>query len=383
MNHKVKLESNSTFHTCRLMPFSGRARVVVTRSALLPLSLLAGASAAVAQSSVTIYGVVDAGARYSDGLDSSYAGAAGSAAMLNSGINTTSRLGYRGSEDLGGGALAVFQLETGINVDSGATANATKFFDRASYLGLQTSGGSVITLGRQTSLLADAVGPVDPLGSRFASFNPNINIAALSAHRLGLEYGPVGSTTGAYRLDNSVKVSGKFSDFTVRAMHALGEQAGSAPNPSSSGLGVHYQSGHTVATLAYSQFKTVTGLALKGYLGGVSTKLGDIKLSLSHGSNEAETTAAAKTLNRTLGMGGTMPLTDNLNLILAHYRVSRTRAASVDDGFHRTIAFLEYNLSKRSLMYAELDQTRWQNGYQGKGSNDSASGISLGVKHTF
>lgn len=349
---------------------------------LVTLAMLAAGAAAQAQSTVTVYGVVDSGVRYSDGLTAAYAPASTATSTLTSGIDTTSRLGFRGTEDLGDGLKAVFSLESGLNVATGATANSTKLFDRAAFLGLQGGWGS-LTLGRQTTLLADAVGAVDPLGSRLASFNPNIGIAALSAHGLAQEYGPAGSTTGSYRLDNSMKYVAQVGDFSARAMYAFGAQPNSTSNLSSSGAGLGYQSGAYAASLAYSTLKNVAGLQLKGYVGGVSAAVGAGKVSLSYGDQEAETTATAKTRNKTLGLGGTLPLSANMDLILAHYRVNRTRTANVDDGFNRTVAFLEYKLSKRSLVYAELDQTSWKNGYQGAGLKGSATGVSFGIKHTF
>lgn len=102
-----------------------------TASVLCALSLLAAAGTAQTQSSVTLYGIVDAAARYSSGLDAAYNGSAISHFVVNSGINNTSRFGLRGVEDLGGGLKAVFNLESGINVDTGAQANATKLFDSA------------------------------------------------------------------------------------------------------------------------------------------------------------------------------------------------------------------------------------------------------------
>jgi predicted porin len=351
------------------------------RQPLLGLSLLAFACAGHAQSSVTLYGIADAGVRYSSGLNAAYGGDAGSSTAVNSGINTTSRFGFRGSEDLGGGLKATFNLESAVNLDTGA-GNATKLFDRAAVVGLQGGWGSV-TAGRQTTVLADVVGAVDPLGSRFASFNPNVGIAGLSAHRLAAEFGPAGSTTGAYRLDNSVKYVGRISNFSVRAMHAFGEQASGSSRLSSSGLGAGYQSGAYTAALSYAQFKNAAGLSLKGYLGGASAMLGNNKIALTYGSHEAETSATAKTRNRTLGLGGTVPLGASVDLILAHYQVKRTRTAAVEDGFNRTVAFLEYKLSKRTRAYAELDQTRWKNDYQGVGFKSSASGISAGVVHSF
>lgn len=352
------------------------------RIPLLGLSLLALTSAGHAQSSVTLYGVADAGVRYGSGLTAAYAGSADSSSAVNSGINTTSRFGFRGSEDLGGGLKAIFNLESGVNLDTGASANATKLFDRAAIVGLQGSWGAV-TLGRQTTVLADVVSATDPLGSRFASFNPNIGIAALSAHRLAIEFGPAGSTTGAYRLDNSVKYVGRFSDFSVRAMHAFGEQAGNSSRLASSGLGAGYQSGGYTAALSYAQFRNAAGLSLKGYLGGASAMIGGNKIALTYGSHEAETSATAKTRNRTLGVGGTVPLGASVDLILAHYQVKRTRTAAVDDGFNRSVAFLEYKFSKRTRAYAELDHTRWKNGYQGASFKSSASGVSAGVVHSF
>ena len=349
---------------------------------LTALALLAAGCGAQAQSSVTIYGILDASVRYSDGLDAAYAGSAGSTTMVNSGVNTTSRLGFRGSEDLGGGLAAIFNLESGVNVDSGASANATKYFDRASVVGLR-GGFGTLTVGRQTTLLADVVGAVDPLSSRFASFNPNVGIAALSSHRLALEYGPAGSTTGSFRLDNSAKYVGQFGGFSVRAMYALGEQANSSSKLSSTGLGVGYQAGGITTSLAYTEFKTVADLSAKGYLGGVRGKLGSTTLSLTYGKLDAETATTAKTVNKTLGLGATVPLSASLDLVLAHYRLNRTRTGSTDDGFNRTFAYLEYKLSTRSLVYAELDQTAWKNNYQGTGNKSNATGFSLGLKHTF
>ena len=344
--------------------------------------MLASVCTANAQSTVTVYGIADASVRFTDGLSAANAAANLSATALSSGVNNTSRFGLRGSEDLGGGLAAIFNLESGINIDTGAQANATKLFDRASYMGLKANWGT-ITLGRQTTVLADALSPVDPLGVRFAGFNPNVGVAALSAHGLGIEYGPSGSTSGAYRLDNSVKYAGKFSDLTVRAMHAFGEQSGDSSALSSSGLGMTYQTPSVAASFGYAEFKSAANLQLKAYFGGVSGNLGNNKLSLTYGSNEAEVSSTAKTQQTTLGFGGTVPLSTSLDLILAHYRVERTRTAKADDGYNRTVAFLEYKLSKRTKLYAELDQTNWQTGFVTAGLPGSASGLSLGLIHTF
>lgn len=101
-------------------------------------------------------------------------------------------------------------------------------------------GWGQVTAGRQTNLLADAISPVDPVGMRFASFNPNIATAALSSHGLGVEYGAAGSTSGSYRLDNALKYSGRFGPLTARAMYSFGENTGRASAQSSVGAGLSY-----------------------------------------------------------------------------------------------------------------------------------------------
>ena len=82
-------------------------------------------------------------------------------------------------------------------------------------------------------------------------------------------------------------------------------------------------------------------------------------------------------------MGGSLPLGDSLDLLLAHYRVSRSRTALADDGFNRSVAFLEYKLSKRSRAYVELDRSHWKTGYQVATAKRNATGLSAGLVHTF
>ena len=352
-----------------------------TQKAACAAAIACFATFAHGQSAVGIYGIADLGVRHTSGLDASNAPTSSNTDSMGSGIDTTSRLGFRGSEDLGGGLKAEFNFESGLNVNTGATAN-TKFFDRAAVVGLGGAWGTVLS-GRQTTLLADAVGVVDPLGNRYASFNPNIQIAALSGHKLGQEYGSAGSSTGSYRLDNAIKYIGKFGNLSSRLMYGVGGQADSSTKLSSTGASLTYEDGRWATTLAYSQFKTVANLDLTAYFGGVSAKLGASKLSVSYGQHEAQTSATAKTENKTLGLGVNHPITDNLNLVATYYKVDRTRTGLAADGFNRMVTFAEYVLSKRSLVYAEIDSTRWKNNYQGTGNSGTGKGFSLGIKHSF
>ena len=120
-------------------------------------------------SSVSLYGIIDVAARHQTGLTSTYTRSPLNSNVVSSGVGPTSRWGLRGSEDLGGGMRALFNLEAGIAADTGASANATTFFDRASVVGLAGNWGTV-TAGRQNTLVADSVGVTDAIGLRFAGF---------------------------------------------------------------------------------------------------------------------------------------------------------------------------------------------------------------------
>lgn len=87
------------------------------KKTMLALMLGASAGAAVAQSNVTVYGIVDVAlVRESGGTASS--------TKLTSGVEAGSRLGFKGSEDLGGGVSAIFLLENGFQADTGAMGRA-------------------------------------------------------------------------------------------------------------------------------------------------------------------------------------------------------------------------------------------------------------------
>ena len=107
-------------------------------------AILAGLTAisatAAAQSSVSLYGVLDAGARYVKNGDVS-------AKSLSSNGNNTSRIGLKGFEDLGDGLRAGFQLESGLTPDTGAQSDATRFWNRRSTVSLLGSFGE-LRLGR-------------------------------------------------------------------------------------------------------------------------------------------------------------------------------------------------------------------------------------------
>ena len=345
-------------------------------------AVLASTGALAQTGGVTLYGTVDLGLRHGSGLTASNAAAPGSSHSLGSGIHTTSRWGLRGSEDLGGGAKALFQFESGLNADTGASANASKYFDRASWVGLQ-GGWGTLALGRQTTTLADAISPVDPLSMRFASFNPSIGVAALSQHGLGIEFGSAGATSGSYRLDNSIKYTGRWGGFTARAMWGIGEVAAQASALSSRGVGLAYAASGFTMSGAYQSFKDTNKRTLDGATLGAAYQWGTVRLAANAARSEAETAAGRHTVQRVLSAGATWSVTPLFDLTAAYYKVDRARTGAADDGYGRLVAFAEYKLSRRTKLYAELDNTRWRNGFQGAANKPHATGLSAGVVHSF
>ncbi|RCW69166.1 porin [Pseudorhodoferax soli] len=357
-------------------------RKLIAPAALATLCALA-ADCAQAQSSARLYGIVDLSMRRASGLNE-FAPSDTSATTMSSGLNNTSRWGIRVQEDLGGGLSAQAQLESGINAKTGAPASSTMYFDRQSWVGLGGPWG-LVSLGRQTTLLADAISPIDPLGMRLASFNPAINVAALSQHQLGVGYGASGSATGSYRLNNSIKYNAEFGGLHVRLMHSLGEVPGNSGASDSTGVGLGYKLGRLQLSAAHQRFRNNDDtLGLRGHvLGAAYTLEGGIRLAALYARSQAHTSATTRAALRTLGLGATVPAGAFVDLTLAHYRVARERSARADDGYGRTVAFAEYKLSRRSMVYLEADHTRWQGGFQGAANKKRATGFSAGVRHHF
>lgn len=170
----------------------------------MKIKLFAAAAAALvsagafAQSSVNLYGVVDAGVEWVNKAP----GNGGSRTAVQSGSEMSgSRWGLRGVEDLGGGLKGIFNLESGFTLDDGRMGQNNRLFGRAAYVGLQGQWGQ-LTLGRQTNLLYDFTAKYDPMAltSRYSILSQD---AAMGG-----------------RADNAVKYVGTFGGLTASALYS-------------------------------------------------------------------------------------------------------------------------------------------------------------------
>ncbi len=134
------------------------------------LATMALGTAAQAQSSVTLYGLIDGGLRYQS------VSLANSEAVTNIGgaygVQSGNRFGLRGTESLGNGNSAIFQLENGFDLGNGTSQQGGRMFGRQAWFGLENKGWGDVRLGRMTNLASDwLVGGVDPFAAGFGQLN--------------------------------------------------------------------------------------------------------------------------------------------------------------------------------------------------------------------
>src|SRR5450830_600646 len=163
-----------------------------------------GAGAASAQSNVSIYGIVDAGYVRESG------GAIGTVNKITSGVASASRIGFKGSEDLGSGITALFTLETGFRVDTGEVDVSGTIFNRQAFVGLKSNTGGMLTIGRQYTSWHNALAQVgDPFATGMAG----------TARNLFPDYGP------NIRSSNTVQYTAPvYQGFTGEIAWSPGEQ---------------------------------------------------------------------------------------------------------------------------------------------------------------
>nr|WP_308302964.1 porin [Cupriavidus pauculus] len=157
------------------------------------------ATGAQAQSSVTLYGVADVGVEY---LNRTAGDHSNVRMQPGNGLTTGSWWGMRGTEDLGGGLKGVLVLESGFNLDTGASTDS-RLFNRQAFIGLQGRYGA-LTLGRQQTPIYDFTLAFDPMAasSQYSILNLDPFMAS--------------------RADNAIQYKGTFGGLTAAALYSFG-----------------------------------------------------------------------------------------------------------------------------------------------------------------
>ena len=184
-----------------------------------------------AQNSVTLYGLIDAGISFSNNS------AGHKLYEAQSGIAQGSRWGLKGSEDLGGGTKAIFQLENGFDAFTGRLGQGGLEFGRQAYVGLTNTTWGSLTIGRQYDPIVDIVQP--------ATFNGQAG--ALFSHPSDLD-----NTDNGFRVNNAVKyVTPTLLGLTGEAMYGFGGVAGSFGRNSTIAAGASFANGPLYLGVAY------------------------------------------------------------------------------------------------------------------------------------
>ena len=359
----------------------------------LPASLAAALAAltltgpALAQSSVTVSGIADAAARWSRNEN------LGSNKSMASGANSTSRLIFRGTEDLGGGLSAGFHLEHGLLLDSGAAAQATQFWDRRSTVSLASKSWGEIRAGRD--FVPSYVGwsrydpfsyvgvgsssnfvssrPQGPIRSAFAS-NPNTTVRSSSALQFLLPGGLGG-------VEGGVLVAPQGGGLAANGQHrVMGGRLGYVSGPLN--LSLAYTRSENDLTAATGAFKDVS-------LGG-AYDFGLARVSLALRRFEH---ADARQQNLLVGAWIPAGTTGELRLSYQRANLSGQVGATVIDANDASQLALGYvhNLSKRTALYTTYSRISNSGsasyavpgGPAGLAGGDGSSGLDLGIRHSF
>lgn len=367
---------------------------IPARKTLAALAALACCAPLAAQAqSVTIYGLLDSGIEYLDKV-----GATSQSLTRMPGLSGSapSRLGFRGSEDLGGGLKADFTLEMGIGVDSGTFNQGGRGFGRQAWVGLSGPWGAV-QLGRQYTMLfyglidADVTGPNTFGSGSLDSYLPNA------------------------RADNALGYRGSFGPVTMGATYSFGRDVVNAgPSPAGTNCAgesatdskacrewsamLRYAVPQGGVALAIDEIRGGTGAfagltrsglkdtrtALNGWL-----KTGDIKWAAGviDRRNEGSTTTPK---SRLWHAGASLPLASLLTLDATVMKLKYDNSANAAT---LVAARLSYALSKRTAIYGTVGHIgndgalalSVSNGAAGSAPNagQGQNGLMLGVRHAF
>jgi predicted porin len=350
------------------------------------VAALLGAGVAAQAQTVTIYGIMDTGIERLTNVNAN--GDSGVRMPTLTGM-VPSRLGFRASEDLGGGWQALANLESGFAVRSGALNNGGRLFGRAAYVGVAGPYGR-LTLGRL----------------------PNMTIVAVSSHVMGpalYSFGSLDPYIPNAISDNAVGYLGTFKGLTVGATYSLGRDTASSGGPAATNCpgeaADKKQCRQWTAVLKYDAPSFGMALSHDVMHGGPGAafgltrsqdtdartvfsgwgKLGSVKLSA--GLLHRERDNAAPLESNLLYAGASIPVTPQLSADVEYARLDVKN--SPDDSAMLTLRGV-YSLSKRTAAYAMTGHMRNKGaaavslsagGTVGVGMGQT--GVMLGLRHSF
>ena len=353
------------------------------------LATLAAAGAAHAQSSVTVYGLLDVGI---DNVNNANAGKS-SLTRVTSGGQNTSRWGLRGSEDLGNGLKAIFNLEGGLSLDTGTIdgGSTQPLFKRQANVGLEGGFGRVV-VGRSFSTTYDFMLPFDPMG-----YAPSYSWAT-SSHATVNSFGSPSKYGMTTAFDNLIKYSGAAGPVKFGASYGFGEQASSSADSRKMAFGANYGVGPFALVATYEQINGNTVPAsgnrdkTTAYHLGASYTEGPLKIQAAVRDYKLDSNVATtRDLRGDLYWGGVTYQTTPVIVLTGavYYQNVKNVVANADADPIMYVGRVKYALSKRTDLYVAAAYAKAKNdklvslSRDDAGFGNSQRGVMAGVQHRF
>jgi predicted porin len=318
-------------------------------------AVLAAASApALAQSNVSIYGLLDTAIVVAKG------GASGTATKLESGVSNGSRIGFRGTEDMGNDLSALFVLEAGVLMDTGASDQNATLFGRQAYVGLKGNFGTV-TAGRQYTPIYNTLTMVDPFSNNYGGASGQLMAGEKAGTRM--------SNTVLYATPKVMGLSGQ-------AAYGFGEVPGDAAKSRQFGYSLTYEAGKLLLRGAFNRTTNATATdSTRNALVIAKYDFGFVIGSVGYGDNKG----TGKIDSQDYIVGVTVPFGPHALLANAIHKSDR---ANTGFDANQVALVYTYALSKRTNWYvgaAKLSNTRFTTTKFGSGDKE----YDLGLKHTY
>ena len=326
-----------------------------------------GAMPAYAQSSVQLYGTVDGGVRYQT---NAVKGGGTVVTMNSNGYYSSNKLGFLGSEDLGGGWNAHFQLESGFNLGNGQFDNTTGTeFNRQAFVGIGNKKYGSLDFGREYTISHDIISIYDPFGFHFTPILP------------------LTDASDGTRDNNDVKYKNTFGPLLFEASDEFGGVAGNFSSGAARSVGVSYSAGPVDLGGVYGHRNVLTGTAYLGdtyYMGGAGYRFGSLRVSGGFMSEDLETPGTPHQVTNNAFGGISWAIKPDIIFDGGYYET----VVSNDKASRRGLSILSlaYLLSKRTTLYGEVDYTSFKHPVVSTLNPDGASSqkaVTVGIDVLF
>lgn len=330
------------------------------KKTILALAALATFAVAPAFAQVTLYGTADAA------ISSVRTTGAKANTGLVSGANRTSNLGFKGTEDLGGGVSVNFVLEQGVNLVTGQAGETNSLFNRQSTVGLSSTSLGSLTLGRQYTPTfkalvrhdmnkAAGIGQMENLVDRFSGVRTNLRADGLVSYTSPT----VSGFTGEVALNgNNVAEGSRYA-----------------------GLNLGYAAGPFAANVGYGETKMIAGDFKQTVLGATyDLEVAKLMALFVRGTQNSVT-------SDTYSVSAMMPAgPGSVRVGLTHVDTDNV----ADNSAYQFAVGYDYNLSKRTVAYANASllkndaaSTRSLDATASSLAGGKSAGLQFGLRHAF